>query len=308
MLLEHVFDHREFDADRLATAKRARGHTVSVCLPARDEEATVGQIVRGIREDLVETVGLVDEVVVIDDASTDETATTAERAGARVYAASEILEEEAPGSGKGDALWKSLFVTKGDLVCWLDADLRGVSSHFVTGLLGPLLTRPPIGFVKGFYNRPLDGQGGGGGRVTELVARPILSTLFPHLAAVMQPLGGEYAGRRAVLERVPFVEGWGVELGLLVDVVAEFGAGSVAQVDLGVRRHRHRPLEELAPQAMAILATALRKAGVEPGEGWGEDLVRGVGGHRLERVEVETRERRPMIEVPAYVRLREASA
>lgn len=308
MLLEHVFDHRDFGIDDLAAAKRALGHTVSVCLPARDEEDTVGQIVRRVREDLVDAVGLVDEIVVVDDASTDETAATAARAGARVYAAGEILPDEGPGSGKGDALWKSLFVTEGDLVCWLDADLRGFSSHFVAGLLGPLLTRSSIGFVKGFYDRPLDGEGSGGGRVTELVARPIISTLFPHLAAVVQPLGGEYAGRRDVLERVPFVEGWGVELGLLVDVVAEFGASALAQVDLGVRRHRHRALEELAPQAMAILVTALRKAGIERDDEWGKNLVRGVDGHRLERVEVEIRERPPMIEVPAYVRLREASA
>ncbi len=308
MLLEHVFDHRDFELDDLAATKRTLGHTVSVCLPAHDEEATVGQIVRRIREDLVDAVGLVDEIVVIDDHSSDGTATAASRAGARVYAADEILDEEGPGSGKGDVLWKSLFVTEGDLVCWLDADLRGFSSHFVAGLLGPLLTRSAIGFVKGFYDRPLDGEGSGGGRVTELVARPIISTLFPHLAAVVQPLGGEYAGRRDVLEQVPFVEGWGVELGLLVDVVAQFGAGSVAQVDLGVRRHRNRPLEELSPQAMAILVTALRKAGVEPDDAWGDELVRGVDGHRLERVEIEVRERKPMIEVPAYVRLREASA
>lgn len=308
MLLEHVFDHRDFDPRTLAEAKRAQGLKIATCLPARDEAATVGQIVRRVREDLVEAVGLVDELVVVDDGSIDRTREVAEAEGAEVHAAADVLREAGPGSGKGDALWKSLFVTESDLVCWIDADLRDFPSHFVTGLVGPLVTRSAIGFVKGFYDRPLDEADRGGGRVTELVARPLISQLFPHLTAVVQPLGGEYAGRRQLLERLPFVEGWGVELGLLVDVVERFGPGCVAQVDLGTRRHRNRPLEELAPQAMAVIATALRKAGVEADESWGDELVRVVEGHRLERVEVAVRERPPMVEVPAYRRARERTA
>jgi glucosyl-3-phosphoglycerate synthase len=292
------FHHREFQADELAAAKAAQGLCVSVCLPARDEAPTVGRIVASIRRSLIEGVGLVDEIVVLDDDSRDATAAAAESAGARVVRASDVLPELAAGSGKGNVLWKSLYACEGDLLCWIDADIRGFSPHFVTGLLGPLLTRADLAFVKGFYRRPVEG-GTGGGRVTELVARPLLCQLFPHLSGFVQPLSGEYAGRREVLDDVAFVEGWGVELALLVDVVARHGLTSVAQVDLGERRHRNRPLEELGPQAMAILGTALRRAGLDDGA-VAHDLVRFVGGDRLERVPVEVRERPPMRSVPAY--------
>jgi glucosyl-3-phosphoglycerate synthase len=212
----------------------------------------------------------------------------------------DVLPEAGPGSGKGNAMWKSLFACTGDLVCWVDADIRNFAPHFVSGLLGPLLTQPETGFVKGFYRRPLHGEPHGGGRVTELVARPLISALFPHLARFVQPLAGEYAGRREVLDAVPFVEGWGVELGLLVDVSQRFGIGAVDQVDLGVREHRNRPLDELGPQAMAILVTALRKAGLDPSEADVEQLVRFTEDHRLEHVDVAVRERPPMRTVPAY--------
>ena len=198
----------------------------------------------------------------IDDGSTDATAEVAGWEGARVLAVDDVLPELPDGSGKGNALWMSLYACDGDIVCWLDADVRNFGSHFVTRLLEPLLTDPAIGFVKGYYRRPLHGEPTGGGRVTELMARPLLSALFPHLAGFVQPLAGEYAGRRALLETVPFVEGWGVELGLLIDLVANFGIDAIAQVDLDVREHRNRPLEELGPQAMAILVTGLRRAGV----------------------------------------------
>jgi len=292
------FHHGDFPAGELAAAKAAQGVCVSVCLPARDEAATVGRIVTSIRRSLVDRVPVVDEIVVVDDDSADATAAVAAAAGARVVRASELLPEAGPGSGKGNVLWKSLYACQGDLLCWVDADIRGFSAHFVTGLLGPLLTRPDLAFVKGFYRRPVQ-SGTGGGRVTELVARPLLSQLFPHLSGFVQPLSGEYAGRREVLDDVPFVEGWGVELGLLVDVVARHGLTSVAQVDLGVRRHRNRPLEELGPQAMAILVTALRRAGVDDGA-VAHDLVRFVEGDRVERVPVEVRERPPMRSLAAY--------
>jgi glucosyl-3-phosphoglycerate synthase len=195
-------------------------------------------------------------------------------------------------------MWKSLHVTGGDVVCWVDADIRNFAEHFVTGLLGPLLTDPGIAFVKGYYRRPLHGEPTGGGRVTELVARPLLSVLFPELAGFIQPLGGEYAGRRNVLEQVPFVEGWGVELGLLVDIVRLVGLGATAQVDLGVREHRNRPLDELGGQATAILLTALRRAGLTDIDH--TTLTRFTDAFDPSIVAVDAAERPPMVTVPAY--------
>jgi glucosyl-3-phosphoglycerate synthase len=287
------------DFRRLAEAKLRQALTVSVCLPARDEEATVGHIVATVRRNLVEGPGLVDEIVVLDDGSTDATADAARWAGARVLAVEDVLADLPAGSGKGNALWKSLYALEGDLICWLDADVRNFGSHFVTRLIEPLLTEPAVGFVKGHYRRPLHGEPTGGGRVTELMARPLLCALFPQLARFVQPLAGEYAGRREVLESVPFVEGWGVELGLVVDIAERFGIDSIAQRHLGVREHRNRTLEELAPQAMAVLVTGLRRAGI-PANEMASTLVRfGAEGER-ELVPVEVRERPPMITVPAY--------
>jgi len=240
-----------------------------------------------------------DQVIVVDDGSTDATAEAASWEGARVLAVDEILPELPRGSGKGNALWMSLYACDGDILCWLDADVRNFGSHFVTRLLEPLLTDPAIGFVKGYYRRPLYGDATGGGRVTELMARPVISSLFPHLAGFVQPLAGEYAGRRALLETVPFVEGYGVEMGLLIDLVANFGIDALAQVDLDVREHRNRPLDELAPQAMAILVTGLRRAGVPVDKRLAE-LVRYDDAQQPERVAVEIRERPPMVTVPAY--------
>src|SRR4051794_4876734 len=220
------------DVAALVDAKRASGTTISVCLPARNEETTVGQIVATVRRNLVDHAPLVDEVVVIDDGSTDATVEAASWEGARVFAVDEILPELPQGSGKGNALWMSLYACDGDIICWLDADVRNFGAHFVTGLVRPLLTDPAIGFVKGYYRRPLHGEATGGGRVTELMARPVISSLFAHLSGFVQPLSGEYAGRRALLETIPFVEGWGVELGLLIDLVANYGMDAIAQADL----------------------------------------------------------------------------
>ena len=289
----------EYDPNDLVVRKADQGLRISVCLPARNEEATVGHIVATVRRTLMETVPLVDEVVVIDDRSTDATAEAAAWEGARVLGVDDVLPETAPGAGKGNAMWKSLHATSGDLVCWLDADVRNFAPHFVTGLLGPLVTEPGTAFVKGYYRRPLHGEPTGGGRVTELVARPLLSVLFPELTGFIQPLGGEYAGRRDVLEVVPFVEGWGVEIGLLVDIVARVGLGATAQVDLGVREHRNRPIEDLASQGMEVLLTALRRAGVGRRD-LPTTLVRFDDDHEKLLVPVEARERPPMLSVPEY--------
>ncbi len=290
------FHHGEFDPATLTRAKR--GRIVSVCLPARDEAPTVGTIVGAIREALVDRVGLVDEILVVDDHSSDDTVGVAAAAGATVVAAGELLPELGPGAGKGEALWKSVHAARGDLIAWCDADVTNFDSRFVVGLLGPLLTVPEIGFVKGYYERPVGEGRAEGGRVTELVARPVISLLFPHLAGIVQPLSGEYAGRREVLERLPFVEGYGVDLGLLIDVAARVGVDAIAQVDLGVRIHRNRPLVELSPQALAVLHTALRRAGLAATVPGGAALLR----PGADPLAVGTAERPPLVEVPAYRR------
>jgi glucosyl-3-phosphoglycerate synthase len=291
-----TFGHREFTAGPLAEAKAGQGHVVSVCLPARNEATTIGPIVEAIVTRLLDGCGLVDEVLVLDDHSEDRTAQVALDAGARVLAVDSVLPELGPGAGKGEALYKSVAAAEGDLIAWCDADIVDFDPHFVVGLLGPLLTRPAISFVKGFYDRPLDGATHGGGRVTELTARPAIATLFPHLASIMQPLSGEYAGRRSLFERLPFVQGYGVDLGLLIDITALEGAEAIAQVDLGVRRHRNRPLDELGPQALAVLLTALSRA--SEGRSRPATLVR----PGLDPVPVGVDERPPLIDVSGYLR------
>jgi glucosyl-3-phosphoglycerate synthase len=231
--------------------------TVSVVLPARDEEATVGSIVATVRRELVDDAPLVDEVVVVDSGSSDRTAAVAAAAGARVVHRDAALPAVPPLPGKGEVLWRSLAVTRGDLVVFVDADLTDFSAHFVTGLLGPLLTDPAVAFVKAAYERPFGAAPDGGGRVTELVARPLLNLHWPQLAGFVQPLAGEYAARRTLLETLPFPTGYGVELGLLVDALGRVGLDALAQVDLGVRRHRHQDTAALGRMASEILQTAL---------------------------------------------------
>jgi glucosyl-3-phosphoglycerate synthase len=240
---------------------RAKGRTtVSVVIPARNEEATIGAIVSTIRRDLIERVPLVDEILVVDSRSTDATAMLARRAGARVVSQDRMTRGLPRMEGKGDALWAGLAASTGDVVAFIDGDLHEFSSHFVTGLLGPLLTESGVEYVKGFYHRPLAGpvsvETDGGGRVTELTARPLLNLFFPELSGFVQPLAGEYAGRRRTLERIPFVSGYGVEVGMLIDLVDLVGLDALAQVDLGERKHRHQGTEALGRMATQILVTA----------------------------------------------------
>ncbi|TLQ45201.1 glucosyl-3-phosphoglycerate synthase [Streptomyces marianii] len=286
--------------DRLLSAKQDT--TVSVVLPALNEEATVGEIVTAIRRDLMtDAVPLVDELVVVDSGSTDRTAEVAARAGARVVHRDAILPRVPAVPGKGEVLWRSLLATVGDVVCFVDADLKEFSADFVSGTVGPLLTDPEVQFVKAMYDRPLGDAPGQGGRVTELVARPLLNLHWPQLAGFVQPLGGEYAARRSLLERLPFPVGYGVELGLLVDALHTVGLDALAQVDVGVRLHRHQDGQALGRMAAAIYRTAQLRLSrghlVRPAL---TQFERGEGGFVPRTHAVDTEERPPMADIAEY--------
>lgn len=248
----------QWTAQQLVRAKG--GTSVSVVIPARNEEATVGAIVATIRRHLIDRAALVDEIVVVDSRSTDATARVAAAAGARVVRQDDVTRELPRLEGKGDALWAGLAASEGDVVAFVDADLREFSPHFVTGLLGPLLTDRSVEFVKGFYHRPLVAVGGvetdGGGRVTELAARPLINLFWPELSGFVQPLAGEYAARRETLSRIPFVSGYGVEIAMLIDLLDLVGLDALAQVDLGERLHRHQGTEALGRMSAQIMVTA----------------------------------------------------
>ncbi|WP_055598880.1 glucosyl-3-phosphoglycerate synthase [Streptomyces aureus] len=292
--------------ERILAAKR--NTKVSVVLPALNEEATVGDIVAVIRRELMsEAVPLVDELVVIDSGSTDRTAEVAAAAGARVVARDAILPRIPAVPGKGEVLWRSLMVTTGDVVCFIDADLRDFSADFVSGIVGPLLTDPDVDFVKAMYDRPFGDTPGQGGRVTELVARPLLNLHWPQLAGFVQPLGGEYAARRSLLERLPFPVGYGVELGLLVDALHTVGLDALAQVDVGVRKHRHQDGQALGRMAAAIYRTAQLRLSrghlVRPRL---TQFERGEKGFEPRTYAVDTEERPPMADIVEYARRRVA--
>ncbi|MFE8947593.1 glucosyl-3-phosphoglycerate synthase [Streptomyces sp. NPDC007856] len=292
---------------KILAAKQRTGQSVSVVLPALNEEETVGDIVAIIRHDLVERVPLVDEIVVVDSGSTDRTAEVAAAAGARVVHRDEILPRIPAVPGKGEVLWRSLLVTSGDIVCFVDADLKEFSPDFVTGIVGPLLTEPDVDLVKAMYDRPLAGAAGQGGRVTELMARPLLNMHWPQLAGFVQPLGGEYAARRSLLEQLPFPVGYGVELGMLVDALHLVGLDALAQVDVGVRKHRHQDGQALGRMAAAIYRTAqLRLARghlIRPSL---TQFERGEDGFEPRTYSVDTEERPPMAEIAEYAERRVA--
>ncbi|MEU5000681.1 glucosyl-3-phosphoglycerate synthase [Streptomyces sp. NPDC021622] len=293
--------------DRLTAAKKVSGTSVSVVLPALDEEETVGEIVAEIRRELVEKAPLVDELVVIDSGSKDRTAEVARAAGARVVHRDEILPRIPAVPGKGEVLWRSLLVTGGDIVAFVDADLKEFSADFVSGIVGPLLTEPDVDFVKAMYDRPLGEAAGQGGRVTELMARPLLNMHWPQLAGFVQPLGGEYAARRSLLERLPFPVGYGVELGLLVDALHTVGLDALAQVDVGVRKHRHQDGQALGRMAAAIYRTAqLRLARGHLVRPELTQFERGEHGFVPRTHAVDTEERPPMADIAEYAERRVA--
>ncbi len=276
-LRERTWNRPTWTAAELEAVKS--GRTISVVLPALNEAETVGSVIETITPMLG---GLVDELIVLDSGSTDDTEKHAVAAGARVVHREEALPDVAPRPGKGEALWRSLAATTGDIIVFIDSDLIDADPLFVPRLVGPMLTVDDIHLVRGFYRRPLRLRGGedanGGGRVTELVARPLLAALRPELSAVLQPLGGEYAGSRELLTSVPFAPGYGVEIGILIDTYDRYGLDAIAQVNLGVRTHRNRPLAELGPMSRQIIATLLGRCGL-PDSGAGlTQFVAGADG------------------------------
>ena len=267
----------------------------------------------------MDRVPLIDQIVVIDSDSTDRTAEIARELGVPVVRHADILPEHGSHIGKGDALWKSLHVLDGDLVAWIDTDISNIQPRFVFGLLGPLLREPRIQYVKGFYRRPLK-EGvrivpEGGGRVTELMARPLINLFFPDLSGIVQPLSGEYAGRRALLESVPFFSGYAVEIGLLVDIVESAGLSAIGQVDLERRIHRNQPLGNLSQMSFTILQAAIRKLEERHRLELLTEMGRGMKliGRDGDRFNLEVRQigdelRPPIKTIPAYMERRRALA
>jgi glucosyl-3-phosphoglycerate synthase len=284
--IARTFHHSAFTPARLATTRAERGLSVSVCLPARECAGTVGEIVTALGA--LREQGVIDQIVVVDADSQDGTAVIASRAGAEVRQEAELMPAHGPVLGKGDAMWRALSVLEGEIVCFIDADSERFSAHFATGLLGPLLCEPDVAFVKGYYRRPLGvagesgvgadvdqtrvapasttvvaAQGGGGaqggGRVNHLLARPALELFYPQLAQIRQPLAGEVAARRELLERLPFATGYGVEIAMLIDAWRAVGIDQIAQVDLEEHHNRHQPLSALSPMALTVLATIARR-------------------------------------------------
>jgi glucosyl-3-phosphoglycerate synthase len=313
---ESNFHHREFgDLDRLVRLKEQAGLTVSLVLPTLNEEETIGVIVERARRELMDQHALIDELLVIDSDSTDRTREVAEAAGARVVVHQQVLPRYGSYTGKGEALWKSLYETSGDIVVWADTDVRNWHPRMVYGTIGPLIAEERIQYVKGYYRRPIVEGGvlkeGGGGRVTELVARPLLNLFYPELSGLIQPLAGEYAGRRSLLETLPFFTGYAVEIGHLIDVAERVGLEGLGQVDLERRIHRNQELEGLSRMSFVILQAVMkrveeqRKTRLFAEIGSTMKLPRsGQGQLSLEIIELADHERPPMISLPEYLEKR----
>jgi glucosyl-3-phosphoglycerate synthase len=317
---ESNFHHREFgDLDRLCHLKEQAGLSVSLVLPTLNEAETIGAIVRLARRDLMERHHLIDELLVMDSNSVDETRNIAEAEGARVAIHQHVLTQYGSFAGKGEALWKSLYETSGDIVVWADSDVKNWHPRMAYGTLGPMIAEERIQYVKGYYRRPIVEGGvlkeGGGGRVTELVARPLINLLYPELSGLIQPLAGEYAGRRSLLEAIPFFTSYAVEIGHLIDVADRVGLEGLGQVDLERRIHRNQELEGLSRMSFVIIQAVMkrmeerRKTRLFAEQGSTMKLPRsGQGKLSLEVIELADHERPPMISIPEYVEKRRGAA
>jgi len=274
---ENTYHAKEFkDLEQLLQLKDRQGLRASLALPALNEEETVANVIQTLKSELMDRLPLLDEIVLVDSDSSDRTRQIAADLGIPVHIHQQTLPGYGARPGKGEALWKSLFLTRGDIILWIDTDIANIHPRFVYGLLGALLVNPRLQFVKGFYRRPIRVgdkiQAGGGGRVTELTARPLLNLFYPELSGVVQPLAGEYGGRRAALEQLPFFSGYGVEIGLLIETFERFGLSAIAQVDLGERIHHNQPLESLGKMSFAIIQAVIHKLEHRYGRGMLEDV------------------------------------
>jgi glucosyl-3-phosphoglycerate synthase len=290
---ERTYDGARQRLERVVAMKGER--TVSVVIPVKEAAPTVGRVAASAVR--LRDRGAVDQVIVVDAHSADGSAEFAAEAGADVHQEDQLVSGVGPVLGKGDALWRSLAVARGEIIVFVDADTEGFSEDFILGLLGPLLERPELQLVKGAFDRPFTADGvrieGGGGRVNELVARPLLNTWFPELAAVRQPLAGELAARRDALQSLPFRSGYGIEIQLLIDFHATYGLDAIAQSDLGERFNRHQHLHELAPMAFAVLRAVMSRVpelAQQAGEAGG---FLGYAGHDPQLQEVLVAERPP---------------
>jgi len=312
-LSQRTFHHSEFsDIAALVRRKEERGLKISLCFPTLNEEATIAKEIVIIRSELQLRHKLVDEIVVIDSGSTDRTCEVAAEFGARVYLATDILPSVAPFKGKGENLWKALYVLEGDIIVYVDADIKNIHPRFVYGLVGPLLADNEVRFVKAFYDRPIaldqkTVKPSGGGRVTELVTRPLFSSFYPDLAQFIQPLSGEYAGFRECFDSIPFPIGYGVETSMLMDIYDKFGMGAMAQVDLDKRVHRNQTTVALGRMSFGIIQTFIAKLRASGKASMAGELYKTMiqfelegGAYRRRESHIEIVERRPIIELPEY--------
>ena len=309
---ENTFHAREFqDLKRLVELKEKQGLTISLGLPTLNEEKTIGKIIQTVRAQFMERNRLLDEIVVIDSNSTDRTVEIAQGLGVPVVKHPEVLTQYEKWWGKGEALWNSLYILRGDLIAWIDTDIVNIHPRFVYGILGPLIREPHLVYVKGFYQRPLTSGGKtearGGGRVTELTARPLINLFYPELSGFVQPLAGEYAGRREALEQVPFFAGYGVEIGLLIDILNKFGLQKIGQVDLEERVHRNQSITQLSKMSFEIIQVVLQRVGQARGIELVDDLDKSMkliryaqNDFQLDVAAISARQRPPMITVPEY--------
>ncbi len=262
---KNTYHHSQFwDLKKLVEKKEKLGLTISLCLPTLNEEKTIGKEIILFKSELVNRYPLIDEIAVIDSGSTDETLNVAKNFGADTYLASDILPNLEPKRGKGENLWKAIYQLKGDIIVYVDADISNIHPRFVYGLVAPLIYREEVKYVKAFYDRPLAFSGNvrasGGGRVTEILVRPLFSLFFPELTTIIQPLSGEYAVRREVLEQIAFPIGYGVETSHLIDVHHKFGLEAFAQTDLDKRVHENKPTIDLGKMSFGILQTFIKRA------------------------------------------------